>query len=91
MHRLSDDRRRVVDPLSADAPDRAIQRENDEVVDSIGEAAGAESRAIAAALLRLDEGRYGVCESCGSQIGANRLAVVPFAVQCQSCAAQANS
>lgn len=91
MHRLSDDRHRVADPLSPDAPDRAIQEENDEVVDSISAAAGTESRAIAAALLRLDEGRYGVCESCGSAIGAKRLAAVPYADQCQSCVAQANS
>lgn len=88
---LKSDRRRDVEPLSADAPDRAIQQENDEVVDSISEAVETESRAISAALKRVDAGRYGICDSCGGKISAKRLAAVPYADQCQSCVAQASS
>ncbi len=38
------------------------------------------------ALARIDAGTYGVCESCGRQIGAARLAAVPGAHTCVSCA-----
>jgi DnaK suppressor protein len=89
--RLVADRRREVDPLSADGPDRAVQQQNDEVVDSIDASVESEARSIAAALGRLDTRRYGICEICGAEISLNRLAAVPYAEQCQSCAAQANS
>lgn len=39
------------------------------------------------ALERLDEGRYGVCEGCGSPIAAERLAARPAAATCIRCAA----
>jgi RNA polymerase-binding transcription factor DksA len=89
--RLVADRRRAAEPLSADSSDRAIQQANDEVVDSIDAAVENEARSIAVALSRLDAGRYGFCETCGGEIGAKRLAAVPYADQCQSCAAQAGS
>jgi RNA polymerase-binding protein DksA len=89
--RLHADQRREVDPLSADAPDRAIQRENDEVIDSLHDSVDSELNAIQAAIARLDAGRYGVCTTCGHDIGAKRLKAVPYADQCQSCVAQASS
>ena len=39
-----------------------------------------------AALVRLDAGGYGVCERCGRQIPADRLAVRPAARTCVACA-----
>ena len=89
--RLHADQRRDTDPLSADAPDRAIQRENDVVVDCLGDAVANELGAIEQAIARLDAGRYGVCTSCGHEITAKRLKAVPYADQCQSCASQDNS
>jgi RNA polymerase-binding transcription factor DksA len=41
--------------------------------------------AIDAALMRLREGRYGRCESCGEPIADARLRVVPFALRCTRC------
>ena len=38
------------------------------------------------ALTRLDSGAYGVCERCGRQIPADRLAIRPFARTCVTCA-----
>jgi DnaK suppressor protein len=89
--RLAADRRRESEPLSADAPDRAVQQQNDAVVDSIDESVENEARLVAEALGRLDAGQYGICQTCGAEISAKRLAAVPYAEQCQSCAAQANS
>jgi DnaK suppressor protein len=42
---------------------------------------------IAAALERIGEGSYGVCERCGQRIGAGRLTARPTAVRCIVCAA----
>ncbi len=36
---------------------------------------------------RLEHGTYGRCEQCGGSIGIERLAVVPTAATCVSCAA----
>lgn len=88
---LEADRRREHEPLSPDAPDRAIQRQNDEVVDSIESAVDEELRNIAAALERVDNGRYGICDSCGGTIEEKRLSAVPYAMECRTCAAQASS
>ncbi|HEY0643938.1 MAG TPA: TraR/DksA family transcriptional regulator, partial [Nocardioides sp.] len=37
------------------------------------------------ALAHIDEGTYGVCDSCGDPIGKNRLMAVPHATLCMSC------
>ena len=42
--------------------------------------------AVDAALRRLAEGRYGVCDRCGRPIGAGRLAARPTATACIGCA-----
>lgn len=89
--RLQTDKRRDTDPLSTDAPDRAAQLENDQVVDCLDDAVATELDAIGQALVRLDAGRYGVCATCGKPVGAKRLKAVPYADQCQSCMAQAGS
>ncbi len=38
------------------------------------------------ALSRLAAGTYGTCERCGTPIGAERLAIRPFARHCITCA-----
>jgi RNA polymerase-binding transcription factor DksA len=50
------------------------------------EAARERVAAAEAALRRLAEGRYGVCDRCGQPIGAERLAARPAAVTCVRCA-----
>ncbi len=40
------------------------------------------------ALRRLEEGRYGVCESCSKHIERPRLQALPFAKMCVSCQTQ---
>jgi DnaK suppressor protein len=44
--------------------------------------------AIDAALERVREGRYGLCDRCGQPIGDDRLAARPAAVTCIRCAAR---
>jgi DnaK suppressor protein len=43
---------------------------------------------IDAALARLDAGRYGICERCGTPISPARLAARPAAATCITCAAR---
>lgn len=40
---------------------------------------------IEEALKKLDEGSYGICESCGDEIDEERLLAMPFAKLCLSC------
>jgi DnaK suppressor protein len=44
------------------------------------------AREIQDALKRLDDGTFGVCESCGARISEQRLKAIPFASQCIECA-----
>lgn len=37
------------------------------------------------ALTRLDDGSYGLCETCGEPIPVERLEALPFAGQCVAC------
>ena len=40
---------------------------------------------IERALERIDDGTYGVCESCGNPIGKMRLQAFPRATLCMAC------
>jgi DnaK suppressor protein len=40
---------------------------------------------IERALARIDDGSYGVCESCGNPIGKMRLMAFPRATLCMTC------
>ena len=45
-------------------------------------------QAIDEALGRVDEGSYGICESCESEIAEARLAALPFTRLCVNCQAE---
>ena len=49
-------------------------------------AAREQAAAADAALERLADGRYGVCDRCGQPIGEDRLAARPTALTCIGCA-----
>jgi len=85
--RIQDDLGRRTTPLPRDAPDAAVAMENDEILEAIHESARSELRHIERALARLEVGTYGLCEKCGGRIAIDRLRAVPYAVECQRCAA----
>lgn len=64
----------------------AIERETDEVLESMGLSAQAEVRAIHAALARIKTGEYGFCAKCGKEISEDRLDLLPYTPFCRSCA-----
>lgn len=53
------------------------------------EAVGAQERMrltrVEAALSRLENGKFGICASCGVKVGTSRLEAIPYAVLCIDC------
>jgi DnaK suppressor protein len=45
-------------------------------------------QSVEEALERIEEGSYGICESCESEIAAGRLEAMPFTRLCVSCQAE---
>ena len=70
----------------ADSKERAKQLEDNEVVDALGNEAREELQKITAAMIRLNEGEYGICIECGLPINEGRLKVYPYADECIDCA-----
>ncbi|MGX0877278.1 RNA polymerase-binding transcription factor DksA [Roseovarius sp. MBR-154] len=75
-------------PKSRDWEELAVEREGDEVLERLGRSGEDEIVRIRAALGRLRDGTYGICASCGEQISADRLDVLPETPLCRACAAQ---
>ncbi len=44
-----------------------------------------ELKPIAAALIRIERGSYGICRKCGCPIPADRLCAVPWVDRCSAC------
>ena len=81
--RIEDDLRTSHDP---DWTERAIEVENDPVLESLDASGRLELAAIRLALARLDEGTYGACSKCGKPIDDRRLQAMPTATTCLVCA-----
>lgn len=73
-------------PATSDWDDMAIERESDEVLESMGLSGQQELRQIAAALDRIAEGSYGFCVKCGEHISPERLDLLPYSPFCARCA-----
>lgn len=76
-------------PISQDFAEQAVESENNEVLDALGNSTRDKIENIKQAIIRMDRGEYGFCTVCGEPISAARLAVVPFASMCVKCAASA--
>jgi RNA polymerase-binding transcription factor DksA len=63
----------------ADHASDLVERELDQ---TLGENAGNVVAEIDAALVRIDEGTYGTCATCGAVIPEERLDAVPYAILC---------
>ena len=80
----AEDERRT--PLSADFDEQASDIEAQDALAALEEVALVEIRQVKAALQRVRQGRYGICESCEEEIPPRRLAAVPTAARCVDCA-----
>jgi RNA polymerase-binding transcription factor DksA len=72
--------------MSADWSEQASERENDEVLESLGISSEEELSMIKYALLRIEEGNYFTCAECGDTIPRARLDLLPFTPHCVDCA-----
>lgn len=71
---------------SPDWEDDAIEHEEDETLEALGNAAQKEILMLDAALARIGAGEYGFCMTCGSAISPERLDLLPATPFCRSCA-----
>lgn len=60
--------------------------ENDEILQAIENSALRELEQIEHALARLETGEFAICETCGEDIDAARLRIVPSTTLCGECA-----
>ncbi|MDR4509550.1 MAG: TraR/DksA family transcriptional regulator [Candidatus Brocadiaceae bacterium] len=68
-----------------DFEEQTVERQNDEVLDAVGELTRSELEKINSALARLEQGEYGICAECKSIIPVERLKAIPYVEHCVSC------
>lgn len=83
IHRIRDDLEAPADP---DVEERAVEREDDEVLEGLGQTGQAEVQMIRAAVARIAAGTYGRCTHCGGPIAEARLDALPWTPLCRDCA-----
>ena len=72
--------------MSANWTEQATERENDEVLESLGVASEDELGKIDKALKRIEAEEYFTCSVCGKPIPPERLELLPFSTTCVNCA-----
>jgi RNA polymerase-binding protein DksA len=72
--------------MSSNWTEQATERENDEVLESLGVASEDELSKINHALKRIEAGEYFTCSVCGKEIPPERLELLPFSSTCVNCA-----
>lgn len=87
--RIEQVKKDVTGEHSADWSEQAQERQNDEVVEAIGNESRQELKRVTHALERIASGEYSQCSSCGAEINIKRLEAVPDTDLCISCASHA--
>ena len=72
--------------FDSDSKEMAKELEDSEVVDALGNEAREEIAKVSAALIRMDNGRYGTCSECSEPIEVDRIKAYPYADECIECA-----
>lgn len=73
-------------PLSSDWAEQAVERENEEVLEALGNASLDEISNIKRALQRIEQGTYFECARCGVTINIERLKLLNSTDHCTKCA-----
>jgi RNA polymerase-binding protein DksA len=74
------------DGRDADWAEQAGERENEEVLNALESEAKIEIQHLSNAITRMENGSYGICQTCGEDIAKQRLEVQPAATNCIKCA-----
>lgn len=86
LHRLDTIKQDVTKAHSADWSEQAQERENDEVMNALGNEARLELVKVGQALERIARGDYTTCSHCNEEISLERLQAVPYTDLCIRCA-----
>lgn len=86
LNKITSDVRHADSPPEQDFSEQAVEHENDEVLDALGNTARQEVEKIKQAISRIDAGTYGDCSICGEPIKIERLRALPYANYCIRCA-----
>ncbi len=75
-----------LEPREIEEIERATEQWDAQVLARLGDSDARALADIVAALRRIDDGTYGICDECGERIGAGRLEALPTATACIECA-----
>lgn len=81
----------VTTEANSDWSEQAQERENDEVIDALGNEVRRELQLVNLALFRMKEGEYEYCDDCGESINIERLKILPYTQHCIGCASKRDS
>ena len=87
--RLESVKKDVTAEHSADWSEQAQERQNDEVIQAIGNESRDELKKVSLALERIAKDEYTQCSACGGDIALERLKAVPYTSLCIACANKA--
>lgn len=91
LQAITRDVRHEDNPLSGDWEEQAVQRENEEVIDALGNETRRELEQVKQALMRVESGDYPYCADCGNEIQPARLELLPYTSLCVACAEKQES
>jgi RNA polymerase-binding transcription factor DksA len=80
--------RNLAEPLNPDSSERAVEMEDDVSLQAQAALVAREIASVRRALTRIENGNYGECVRCGSDIASKRLETRPEAALCFECASK---
>jgi len=80
--------RDLAEPLNPDSSERAVEMEDDASLQGQARLVVREIASLRRALTRIENGTYGECMRCGTQIAPKRLEARPEAALCFDCASK---
>ena len=82
----NDDFRKIVDDMeSKDVVDIASDAIDSKMLETFGSKDMNRLKLIDSALMRIEQGKYGLCLKCGKKIPQERLEAIPYAFLCINC------
>ncbi len=87
-NKLDSIKENVTTAANADWNEQAQERENDEVLDALGNEVRRELNLVNGALHRINIGEYEFCDDCGQTINPSRLEILPYTQYCIDCASK---
>ncbi|MDY4888375.1 MAG: TraR/DksA family transcriptional regulator [Sphaerochaetaceae bacterium] len=86
LAKSNEDFREIAEQMGAkDSIDMSVESLAFKKMEAINQHDASVLRSIDYAIIRVHEGRYGVCLKCGCKIPEKRLRAIPYAVLCVDC------